>query len=131
MQLIDHEAMPVEWRGRHNDIEHRTLLDHTNGAMEMSLWLVRPPQGAGAPPHIHQHEETITVLSGSIKIQIDRQVVDVEAGQTVFIPVHSGHSFAVTSEQPAELLVAFPVADPQYESIDWKTWFAKDTPNDA
>lgn len=123
MYLIDHAQIPVEWRGKDGkdkNIEHRTLL---NG-QEMTLWEIFPPMGTGAPPHVHPHEETITVISGRVKIQIDREVIEAGPRQTIFIPANAGHSFAVISEEAAHLLIAFPVDDPTWERIDWKAWLA-------
>lgn len=122
MSVIDHASRPAELRGIERNIEHRTLVSHATGAQQMTLWDVRPPQGAGAPPHVHPHEETITVIHGRIKAQLDRDVVEVGAGQTLFIPAQVGHTFAVISEEPAHLLIAFPVDDPTWERIDWRTW---------
>lgn len=126
MLLIDHQSVPVEWRGKDNNIEHRTLLNRDSGSSQMTMWEIFPPQNAGAPPHVHPHEETITVLSGQIKIQIEREVIEVKEGQTVFIPANAAHSFGVISEEKAHLLIFFPVDEPFWEGIDWKTWLAQD-----
>ena len=124
MLLIDHAQQPVEWRGRDNNIEHRTLLSADNGATQMTLWEVYPLPGTGAPPHVHPHEETITVLQGAIKIQVERDVVEVNAGQTIFIPTGAAHSLAAIGNDKAHILVAFPVDEPTWERIDWKEWLS-------
>lgn len=122
MTVITHKDVPVERRGRAREVIHRTLLDHSTGAKAMALWDVRPPKGAGAPPHVHPHEETITVLSGRIMAQLDREIVELGPGETLFIPTDVGHTFGVISDAPAHLLIAFPVADPAWERIDWASW---------
>ena len=126
MLIIDHASTPVEWRGPQNNrnIEHRTLLSAANGAQQMALWEVYPPPGAGAPPHVHPHEETITVLRGQIEAYIDGETFKAQAGQTLFIPAGAGHSFAVTGDEKAHLLIAFAAAAPTWERIDWKAWLA-------
>lgn len=125
MLVIDHAEQPIEWRGRDKNIEHRTLLSQANGARHMTLWEIYALPATGAPPHVHPHEETITVLSGAIKAQVDKQIVEVHAGQTLFIPAGAGHSFGVISEEKAHLLIAFPIDDPEWERIDWSTWLDK------
>lgn len=88
----------------------------------MALWEIYAPPTTGAPLHVHPHDEMITVLSGAIKVQIDREIVEAHAGQTLFIPANIEHSFGVISEEQAHLLIAFPIGDPTWEDIDWKTW---------
>lgn len=124
MPVIDPKNIEIEWRGRDRNIEHRTLISSEKYDCEMALWEIHAPQSTGAPPHVHRHDETITVLSGTIKAQIDREVVEVHSGQTLFIPANAGHSFGAISEEDAHLLIAFPVGEPTWESIDWKTWLA-------
>ena len=122
MLVIDHAQQPIEWRGRDKNIEHRTLVSRTNGATQMTLWEIFPPPTAGAPPHVHPHEETMTVLHGRIKAQLNKEIVEVRKGQTLFIPANTGHSFAVVGEETAHLLVAFPVDEPVWDRIDWTAW---------
>jgi len=112
MQIIDHATHPVEWRGRDKNIEHRTLVDCSQGAKSMSLWEVFPPKGAGTPPHVHPHEETITVIAGRIKAWVDGEIQVLGERQTLFIPAGAKHQFGVISEEPAHLLIAFPVSEP-------------------
>lgn len=126
MLVIDHAEQPIEWRGRDKNIEHRTLISQVNGATNMTLWEIYALPTTGAPPHVHPHEETITVLSGAIKAQVDNQIVEVNSGQTLFIPARAGHSFGVIGEKKAHLLIAFPIDEPEWERIDWATWSQKD-----
>lgn len=122
MQVIDHAQQPVEWRGKDRNIEHRTLVNRDMGAAQITLWEIYALTDTGAPPHVHPHEETITVLQGEIKIKVDRELVTVKAGQTIFIPTNAAHSFAVISTGRAHLLIAFPVNEPVWERIDWHIW---------
>ncbi|MGB1285820.1 MAG: cupin domain-containing protein [Aggregatilineales bacterium] len=126
MIVIDHKNQPIEWHGRDNNIEHRLILDHTNGATALTLWEIFPPEGAGAPPHVHHNcEEVITVLSGRIKAQLDHEIFEAAAGQTLFIPAGVGHSFGVISDEKAHLLIAFSSADVQWERVGWNMWLNK------
>lgn len=124
MPVIDPKQVPIEWRGRDNNIQHHTLISSDKFNCGMALWEIFAPPATGAPPHVHPHDETITVLSGAIKAQLDREIVEAHAGQTLFIPATVGHSFGVISEEKAHLLIAFPVGEPTWEDIDWKLWLA-------
>src|ERR1051325_7853836 len=49
---------------------YKAMASDTGGAF--SLWEDIVPQGAGAPPHVHQHEdEAFYVLSGEIQVELE------------------------------------------------------------
>ena len=122
MPVITHENSHIEWRGRNKEVETRILLNDATGAESLTIWEIFPPKGSGAPPHVHDVEETITVISGRIKAKLDDDIVEAGAGETLYIPAGVGHSFGVISEEKAHLLVVFPVNNAISEYIDWKTW---------
>jgi mannose-6-phosphate isomerase-like protein (cupin superfamily) len=63
------------------------------------------PPGFAPPTHRHLVEdEVFYVISGSAVFYCDGETFPVEAGDTVFLPVGSTHSFRVSDEQPFRTL---------------------------
>jgi quercetin dioxygenase-like cupin family protein len=62
------------------------------------------PPGGGPPPHLHDFEESFTVLDGEIEATFRGKKTVVKVGETVSIPANAPHSFTNASSQPARLL---------------------------
>ena len=68
------------------------------------------PRGTAPPLHIHHGEdETFYVVSGSMTIFAGDERIAAEAGDFVFVPRGTPHSYIVTSER-ARMLVTFSPA---------------------
>ncbi len=68
------------------------------------------PRGTAPPVHIHHAEdETFYVLSGAMTILAGDERIDATAGDFVFVPRGTPHSYIVTSER-ARLLATFSPA---------------------
>jgi quercetin dioxygenase-like cupin family protein len=76
----------------------------TNGALTMFEFFV--PLGAKVPlPHYHESfDETIYGLEGSISFTVDGKTVELEKGQSLFIPKGAVHGFNNVSQQDAKAL---------------------------
>lgn len=92
----------VEWLG----VQYKTILtpERTGGAMSIvDSW---SPAGSGPPQHIHQNEdETFVILTGSCKIWMAGEEFTASAGESVFIPRGTEHTFKVTEDAPSRHLV--------------------------
>lgn len=66
--------------------------------------------GAAIPPHVHTHEdEVFHVVSGEVTFQIGMDTIQAGAGTTVYLPRGVPHSFQVTGEEIAKVLMSvFP-----------------------
>lgn len=115
MLLIDHASQAVDWRGRDKNVAQRTLVSAETGATNLTIWDLHAPVDTGAPMHVHTHEETITVLQGHIVARIGEERVEAYAGQTVYMPADVPHGFRVVGDEPAHLLIVFPVGNVTYE----------------
>ena len=49
--------------------EVKVASDETNGATTVIEFTI--PEGAGPPPHTHKQDETISVLEGRVRFQLD------------------------------------------------------------
>ncbi|MDG6898960.1 MAG: cupin domain-containing protein [Nitrososphaerota archaeon] len=108
------KAEPVE-RAIKTEIEW--LVDRRDGApnFEMRRFRIRP--GGKIPRHFHpelEHEQY--VLRGSYKMGIGREVYEVRAGDSVFIPKGTVHWYQNTGDEDAEFLCIIPKTE-RYESV--------------
>ena len=72
--------------------------------------------GGGAPPHRHPGlEETLTVLAGRARFEVDGEEAEVDAVATVIVPAGVEHSFTNVGDESLWVLAAFPTAVPQVE----------------
>ena len=99
-------------------IEIKFLLDasDTNGEITMFEFLV--PSGVKVPlPHYHEsYDEIVYGLEGIMTFTVDGKVIDLEAGQTLFIARGAVHGFNNLNHQTAKALaVASPgLIGPEY-----------------
>jgi len=64
--------------------------------------------GGGIPAHTNTVEHEQYVLCGSARVTIGDQVTEVRAGDVVFIPAGTPHSYEVLGEQRFEFLCVVP-----------------------
>ena len=62
-------------------------------------------QGGGPPPHDHPWDEAYYVVAGEVKFMVGEQVHMVKAGDFVYAPGGTLHSFQGASQSPARVLV--------------------------
>jgi quercetin dioxygenase-like cupin family protein len=74
------------------------LATRGRGAQEVVVWRGRTDPGAATPPHYHDHEEVIVILSGSGKVKIKGDQVLVSSGDVVIVPPRTHHEL-VADEQ--------------------------------
>jgi quercetin dioxygenase-like cupin family protein len=109
MPIIDHNDVPeVPWRP---DYRKWDLVGSRDG-LSTNLSYSIAEVGAGAPLHIHQDVELITILEGNLEVRIGDEVRIVGSDHTLAIPSGVPHGFTVVGEVAAKLLVFFPTADP-------------------
>lgn len=76
----------------------------TNGASAIFEFTV--PVGARVPiPHYHEHfDETIYGLSGTVTFTVDGKTIDIQPGETCFIPRGAVHGFDNLQQVDAKAL---------------------------
>ena len=77
-------------------------------AGSFSLWEDVVPPGAGAPPHVHIHEdEAFYVISGEIQVEFEGERAPRRIGPGGFFygARHKRHAYRNVSDQPARVLV--------------------------
>ncbi|WP_419204417.1 cupin domain-containing protein [Bordetella trematum] len=74
-------------------------------------------KGKGAQPHAHPGiEQVCYLISGSATATVNGQTQALEAGDACYFPADAFHTFTVTSDVPAEVLVIY--TPPYGESPD-------------
>ena len=82
----------------------------TNGSAAMFEFTV--PVGAKVPiPHYHEHyDETIYGLEGTITFTVDGEAIDIQPGETCFIPRGAVHGFDNFKQVDAKALAVITPA---------------------
>lgn len=94
-------AGAIEWLG----VAYKIILASadTNGAI--SIVDSVSPLGSGPPRHVHRAEdETFVLLSGSCLFWVEGETFTREAGEAVFIPRGTEHTFCVIGDEPGRHL---------------------------
>lgn len=74
--------------------------DHTFSLMEVEL-----PKDQGPPPHDHPWDEAYYIIDGDVWFLVDDKEMVVSAGDFVYAPGGTLHSFRGAGEKPARVLV--------------------------
>ena len=108
MSIVDHQnAEEIPWRPNYRVWSVAGMDQGVDCTLHYST--VEP--GAGAPLHIHEVDELITVLEGQVEGRIGEDKATVLANQTMVIPKGVAHGFTASGEGTAVTLAFFPVSD--------------------
>lgn len=96
------EMAPVEWLGTTYEI----ILSKEASGGAMSIVRAEAPPDSGPPLHVHQDaDETFVILGGRSEFLLNGNRSILSAGETVFVPRGSEHTFRVVGDEPALHLV--------------------------
>jgi quercetin dioxygenase-like cupin family protein len=65
------------------------LVAPSTGAKEIMAWRGKMQAGAARPPHIHEHEEVLVILAGTVKVKIGDEEHILRAGDAFEVPPHT------------------------------------------
>jgi quercetin dioxygenase-like cupin family protein len=71
--------------------EVRLSSDETNGALTLMEFTI--PEGMAPPLHMHDGDETVSVLEGSARFHIGEDTVELGPGSVVFLPAGTQETF--------------------------------------
>jgi mannose-6-phosphate isomerase-like protein (cupin superfamily) len=94
------KAIPGERETWREGVETRMLVAAKNGARELCISEQWVSPGNGAPTHLHQVEEVLTVLSGDAEVWVDDRRFPLRTGQSVIVPARSHHGFNNAGTEP-------------------------------
>jgi quercetin dioxygenase-like cupin family protein len=97
----------------------RRLIDTPDGADRFLMSLFELEPDGATPPHYHDWEHEIYVLSGTLRVQLpseDREV-PLQQGDVVFIPRGEAHGLVTGPGERARLLLVAPAERPPVRSV--------------
>lgn len=75
-------------------------------------------QGAHFPLHVHTKEnEVFYVIKGNIAFTLDRQIINVTKGNSIFLPKNIKHGFTIISKIAKVLIIIEPAGLENYFKI--------------
>lgn len=93
---------PISWGGN----EFHIVLDDQGTEGKMGMFTIQTFAPGGPGMHIHEDaDEAFYLVEGTAEFALDDERMDLSAGQAVFIPKGAAHTFHVTDEDGAHLLV--------------------------
>jgi mannose-6-phosphate isomerase-like protein (cupin superfamily) len=68
------------------------------------------PEGTGAPLHLHNCDEHVTLLEGAAEVEIAGQVTPLEPPDTTYVVAGVRHAFRNTGRTPMKILWVYTAA---------------------
>ncbi len=96
------KSADLNWNGT----TYRTILTTASSGGAMSIVDSVSPPNSGPPRHVHHAEDEVFVLlSGECAFWLDGETRTAGAGEAVFVPRGTEHTFKVISDHPCRHLV--------------------------
>ena len=93
----------------------QVLADHASTNGQFALIEQCAPQGFSPPTHVHQNEDQLLyVLEGRVTARLGADERVLEAGETVWLPRGTAHTFRVDSAQARLLEITTPAGFERY-----------------
>jgi quercetin dioxygenase-like cupin family protein len=96
MSIVVHEDQ--DWRENRAGSRIQLLADPTKSVSGLALVNQICQPGVGAPSHVHEFEEIITVVDGSAEVWVGQERRIVGPGTSVFIGAGTVHGFRNTGD---------------------------------
>jgi quercetin dioxygenase-like cupin family protein len=118
VRIVDHERQPTEeWRA---GVLTRMRVSAIDGATQLCIFEQWCAPGRGAPTHLHDVEEVLTVLDGQAEFWIGQEYETASAGQSVIVPAGRRHGFRNTGDSTLHLQATLAAPIFQASSEDEK-----------
>jgi len=97
----------------------RRLIDTTDGADRFLMSRFELEPDGATPPHHHDWEHEIYVLSGTLRLQLpsENREIPLRTGDVVFIPRGEAHGLLTGPDERAQLLLVAPAERPPVRSV--------------
>lgn len=115
MNVIQNSELPL---AALPGIENVTLAGSLNGLKNLSVWRSRMAPGAATPPHRHDCEEVVLILSGRGVLNLDGQDHRFGPDSTLVVPRNLPHQIFNGGDGPMELIGIFAVSPVEVFSLD-------------
>lgn len=88
----------------------RGLATPSRGSTEIMLWNHRAEAGGASPPHQHDHDQVIYVLSGTGHVVVGDDEFAVGAGDVIVAPANILHQVHAAADEALDTIVAMSVS---------------------
>jgi quercetin dioxygenase-like cupin family protein len=110
MTVIKVDAVQVLDRG--GGVETIPLITHRSDSSALiTTGISTYPPGSGAPLHVHNCDEQVTLLEGRGEVEIDGAVTALVPYDSTYIPAGQEHLFRNTGDGPMRILWIYPTQD--------------------
>lgn len=114
-----HSVAPYHPANHTGTTNYRLIGPETVGAAKLEVVLGVIEKGKGALPHSHPGiEQVCYLLEGRARAEVGGEARELGPGDCCFFPADMRHSFTVTSDTPARVLVIYA---PPYGEAPGKT----------
>ena len=87
----------------------REVVGEAQGSSSLSMQHFEVEPGGVTPLHRHDVDEAILVLSGQLRVRIEDEWWDAEAGDVCLFPADTPHGFVGAGDGVSEIMVVFPI----------------------
>ena len=87
----------------------REVVGEAQGSSSVSMQHFEVDPGAVTPLHRHDVDEAIVVLGGELRVRIEDEWFDAQAGDVCVFPAETPHGFVGAGAGISEIMVVFPV----------------------
>lgn len=102
-QILKVEDIQIIQRG--GGIETTPLVTvHSNPDAKFTTGMSVYPKGQGAPLHIHNCDEQVTLLEGVGEVEVDGKITPLVQYDSTYIPAGKTHAFRNTGNEPMRIL---------------------------
>lgn len=105
--IVDNASLP---RASLPGLDHVTLAGSAQGLNRLSVWRQRIAPGNATPPHRHDCEEVVLILSGRATLYIRGEEHPIGPQTTVVVEPDAVHQIVNTGDEPLEIIGIFGVA---------------------
>lgn len=77
---------------------------HTTPGAKFTTGMSTYPQGKGAPFHIHNCDEQVTLLEGAGEVEVEGKITPLTPYDSTYIPAGKIHAFRNTGQAPMRIL---------------------------
>lgn len=85
------------------------LIAPSAGAKETMAWRGKLEADASSPPHIHDHEEVVVILAGTVKVKIGEEEHTLQAWDAFEMPPQTLHQVINGGEEMFDSVIAMHV----------------------
>jgi mannose-6-phosphate isomerase-like protein (cupin superfamily) len=101
--ILKFDEIPLLDRG--GGVTTKPLVTHMSAdSPRFTTGISTYPVGKGAPLHVHNCDEQVTLLEGVGEVEIDGEITPLKAWDTTYIPANREHAFRNKGDTPMKIL---------------------------